>query len=446
VDATVTFDLVGPRWGRPDVALPSGDYRLVVGADPETARIEIAGDLPDHRRPLYRARLRDDGGGVVLGLAAPLADGETRPVPHHNGRQLLLRRVQVENAVYFESFYGRTAADNPAAIDAELARRAPGVRRYWSVADGSVPIPPGAVRLIEGSSEWWRVRAEARLYVINDWLRWAFIPRPHQRVLQTWHGTMLKRLALDRPGVTPRVRFAATRQSRRWDALLAQNAYSASIFRTAYAVRRPIWVTGYPRNDILFRPAEVARIRAALGLADGARAVLYAPTWRDDRTELVADLDAVRFARSLSDDHVLLVRGHSRTLGHGADHQGDRLIDVTSYPDVGELMLVADVLITDYSSVMFDFASTGKPMVFFTPDLAHYGDVLRGFYFDLVADAPGPLVQTHDELVAALSDLDGLAAKYADRYAAWQQKFTPHDDGRAAERVVQRLFAEGWLD
>jgi CDP-glycerol glycerophosphotransferase len=141
----------------------------------------------------------------------------------------------------------------------------------------------------------------------------------------------------------------------------------------------------------------------------------------------------------------LLVRGHSRTLGHGQDLRGDRLVDVTSYPDVAELMLVADMLVTDYSSVMFDFAATGKPMIFYTPDLDHYSDVLRGFYFDLLADAPGPVVATRAGLLEAIGDVADAADKYAERYAAWQAKFTPYDDGHAAERVVERMLEAGWL-
>jgi CDP-glycerol glycerophosphotransferase len=302
------------------------------------------------------------------------------------------------------------------------------------------------VPLVEYSREWWRVRAEARLYVINDWLRWTYRKRRHQKVLQTWHGTMLKRLALDRPQRTARERLATVRQSCRWHALLAQNDYSARIFRTSYAFRGPVWQTGYPRNDMLADGARGQRVRELLGVAADVRLVLYAPTWRDDRIELVDHLDLVTFAERLPAGQLLLVRGHSRTLEYGHDLRGPRLLDVTSYPDVADLMLVADVLVTDYSSVMFDFASTGRPMLFFTPDLAHYGDVLRGFYFDLLADAPGPVAPTRDELLAALADLPGIAEKYAARYSAWQQKFTPHDDGAAGERVVRRLFDEGWFD
>jgi CDP-glycerol glycerophosphotransferase (TagB/SpsB family) len=433
VGSTAEFGLLGKRWGTPGLALPSGDYRLVLGGAHPTTRVELPAELPAETHDAFRIELRADDGGLVVAIRPPVA---------RVGAGWYRRaRPAAEDAVYFESFYGRTAGDNPLGIDRALASMYPDVRRYWSVVDGSIALPDGAIRLIEGSAEWWRVRASARVLVVNDWLRWPYRRRPHQHVLQTWHGTMLKRLALDRPHVSARTRLAVLREQRRWDALLAQNAYSARIFRTAYAVSGPIWETGYPRNDVFAEPARAARVRAILGVPAGARVVLYAPTWRDDRNELVDDLDLVRFAAALPADHVVLVRGHSRTLGHGRDLRGERLTDVTSYPDVADLMLAADVLVTDYSSVMFDFAATGKPMVFFVPDLEHYGERLRGFYFDLLADAPGPVVTTAEELHAAID------APTTDerRYAAWRERFVPHDDGRAGERVVLRIYEEGWL-
>jgi CDP-glycerol glycerophosphotransferase (TagB/SpsB family) len=177
----------------------------------------------------------------------------------------------------------------------------------------------------------------------------------------------------------------------------------------------------------------------------GARVVLYAPTWRDDRDEMVDYLDLVRFAGELPDDTVLLVRGHSRTLAYGSDLHADRLVDVTTYPDVADLMLIADVLVTDYSSVMFDFAATDKPLIFFTPDLAHYEDELRGFYFDLIAEAPGPVTTTRAELLEAIRSAEADAEKFAARRALWHEKFAPHDDGRAGDRVVLRMQQLGWL-
>ena len=114
--------------------------------------------------------------------------------------------------------------------------------------------------------------------------------------------------------------------------------------------------------------------------------------------------------------------------------------DVTGYPDINDLLLVTDVLITDYSSVMFDFAPTGRPMLFFTYDLAQYRDQFRGFYFDFEADAPGPLLATSDQVVDALADLDAVAARYEQARAAFMARFCPLDDGKASARACDRIF------
>ena len=119
------------------------------------------------------------------------------------------------------------------------------------------------------------------------------------------------------------------------------------------------------------------------------------------------------------------------------------MIDVTGYPDTSQLLLAADGLITDYSSVMFDFSVTGKPMYFLVPDIEHYRGELRGFYFDLAAHAPGPVVRTQDELVEALRTAD--PADHAENYAIWREKFNARDDGHAAERVVARILDQGYV-
>jgi CDP-glycerol glycerophosphotransferase (TagB/SpsB family) len=441
------FGLLTTRWGATGLALPSGDYRLTLCGGLPSSRVAVpSGPLPAVTHELFRAVAAAEDGGLVIRIGPPLRDDERGPAAQKELRRQYLRnrRPGAENAVYLESFYGRTVADNPRAIARALRERHPDVRQYWSVGDRSVAVPPDAVPLVEYSREWWRVRAEARLYVINDWLRWTYRKRPHQKVLQTWHGTMLKRLARDR-NVSLRTRLAAVRQSWRWDALLAQNEYSVAKFRSSYGFRGPIWVTGYPRNDVLGDAAQAAAVRAVIGIPDGKRVLLYAPTWRDDRVDLVDHLDLEVFAEQLPEDFVLLVRGHSRTIEGGSDLAADRLVDVTTYPDAGELMLIADVLVTDYSSMMFDFVSTDRPIIFYTPDLAHYSDVLRGFYFDFAAEAPGPLVETGADLLAAITELDAVTEKFAARRAAWRNKFTPYDDGTAAERVVRRIYDEGWL-
>ncbi|HTL41517.1 MAG TPA: CDP-glycerol glycerophosphotransferase family protein [Pseudolysinimonas sp.] len=452
-DGAVDFPLLTRRWGADGLALPSGDYRITLGDG--STRLDVGVDLPSRlEHALFHAEASAEAGGLRLRITAPLAADE-RGARAQKRLERAYRRAgaAAEDAVFLESFYGQSASDNPLGIDRVLATERPSTVRYWSVVDGSVAIPDGGRRIIEGSREWWRVRGSARVLIVNDWLRKRYRRRAGQHVLQTWHGTMLKRLALDRdPGI--RTRIAVRREAARWDALLAQNEYSARIFRSAYAMTDPIWQDGYPRNDVLQAPdAERAarrdEVRAAVGVPAGVRVVLYAPTWRDDRTEMVDYVDLTTFAAELGEDHVLLVRGHSRTLRYGQDLAGDRLVDVTSYPSMTDLLLLADVLVTDYSSVMFDFAGTGKPIVFFTPDLAHYSADLRGFYFDLLAEAPGPVVHDRDGLRDAILGTQaadgGRDAAAAARAEAWRVRFTPFDDGRAGERVVRRMLDAGWL-
>ncbi len=427
------------RWGGPDLPLPTGDYTVDIVPAAAGDETEVTASLPITQLSTLRASLE----GAMLRVGPPIDPA----YDSGEGQDALERRYAtrpggLENAVFFESFYGRNASCNPLAIDRELARRAPGVTRYWSVVDLSVQVPEGAIPVVDGSPEWWRARGASRLLVVNDWLRRRFSRRPGQVVLQTWHGTPLKRLALHRRGFDPRRMAAVWKESRRWNILLAQNPYAARILTKAYAfLTRPVWIEGYPRNDVLLT-GDGAATRAALGIAPGERVLLYAPTWRDDRAEIVDFIDPAALAAA--SDSVVLVRGHSRTLQPGRDVAGPRVIDVTAFPDTAQLLLVADALITDYSSVMFDFAVTGKPMYFLVPDLERYRGELRGFYFDLVAHAPGAVVRSQDELVAALRDRD--PADDAERYAEWRAKFTPRDDGHAAERVVNRILDQGFID
>ncbi|MEV4688749.1 CDP-glycerol glycerophosphotransferase family protein [Microbacterium sp. LWH3-1.2] len=434
-----TLPLRAARWGGPELPLPAGSYEVRI-TDASGRVIRPPEALPLTQLGTLRASLE----GWTLRVGPPIDPA----YDSGEGQDALERRYATrpatgfENAVFFESFYGRNASCNPLAIDRELARRAPGITRYWSVVDLSVAVPEGAIPVVEGSPEWWRARGAARLLVVNDWLRRRFSRRKGQVVLQTWHGTPLKRLALHRPGFDPRRTAAVVRESRRWNILLAQNPYAARILGKAYAfLTRPIWVEGYPRNDVL-TTGDDAATREALGIRPGERVLLYAPTWRDDRDQIVDFIDPVSLAAAT--DAVVLVRGHSRTLLPGRDAEGPRVIDVTGFPDTSLLLLVADALITDYSSVMFDYSVTGKPMYFLVPDMEHYRGELRGFYFDLAAHAPGPMVRTQEELVAALGSDD--TEKYARRYAQWRDKFNARDDGHAAERVVARILDQGFIE
>jgi CDP-glycerol glycerophosphotransferase len=155
-------------------------------------------------------------------------------------------------------------------------------------------------------------------------------------------------------------------------------------------------------------------------------------------------LDLEHMYRRFKDDAVLLIRGH-QLVANSVDTSmfGGFARNVSHYPDISDLYLAADVLVTDYSSVMYDFVNTGRPMVFFTHDLEAYRDDLRGFYVDFEAEAPGPLLTHTTEVLDALGDLDRVAAEHAGRYEAFREKYASLEDGRAAARFVDQFLTDG---
>lgn len=348
-------------------------------------------------------------------------------------------------AVYFESFFGRSATCNPRAIDAEIARRHPELPRYWSVDDRSVAVPEGAIPLVIGTREWWRVRESVRWIVTNEWMRGRYVKKPFQTLLQTWHGSMYKRIGMDRGGGGQTDRARAERAN--WDMFISQNGDTTPIIQQAYEFTGPdadaVLEIGYPRNDELTRiePDRVAEVRRRIGIPEGTRVIMYAPTWREAGQQ-VELLSLVKLARAVGAGFTFLQRGHVRTLEEGESVASDAVIDVSTYPQINELYMVADLLITDYSSMMFDYSVTGRPMLFYTPDIEEYTDPkVRGAYFDLEELAPGPVVRTVPEVVELLSTMDDWVPTFAERYAAWRKRFNHHDDGQASARAVEALFA-----
>jgi CDP-glycerol glycerophosphotransferase (TagB/SpsB family) len=443
------YPLLLSRWGSEPLALPSGTYRLTLPDG--SKRVQVLAEQLEMRHELFHATAHADGGGLSVDIRPPLEEGIERGPRAQRRLERAYRRGRrkPEDALFFESYRGRAAACNPRAIDRFIAGDRPTYTRYWSVQDGSVEVPIGATRVIEGTRAWWHARGAARVLVVNDWLQKRWRRRSHQHVLQTWHGSTLKRLARDRPDASWRTRVAARREGRRWDALLAQNEFSARNLRTAYAYKGPVWIEGYPRNDALVQSFQYDRSSYAiyhrLGIDPALKIALWAPTWREDRAIMVDFLDAGQLSDLLGPEWIVFVRGHVSTWGAGADQSATGVLDVTTYPDIADLLQVTDVLVTDYSSVMFDWVVTGRPIVFFVPDMANYAYVLRGFYADLLQDPPGPVVHTTSEVAHAIQTSGEHRLSYAEQLREWHERFTAHDDGRAAENVVQRMVEAGWL-
>jgi len=371
--------------------------------------------------------------------------------------QLASQPAPALDGTFFESWYGRNASDSPLALYREMAARGVGAPYTWSVADRSVEAPDGARAVVVGTAEWWEAATSARTVVKNCWLRRTALKREGQVIVQTWHGTPLKLLGLDRPARRGNDESLVNIQADTalWDLLLSQNPHCTDVLRRAYAWDRPLLEGGYPRNDVLVTDdgSRRAAVRARLGLDPGVAAVLYAPTWREDDRSTVGVLDVEAFAARLGDGFTVLARGHSNVVKHAAPVAGASVLDVTAYPDAADLVLASDLLVTDYSSIMFDFSVTGRPIVFYVPDLDDYAAAIdddvreapsakwRGMYLDLASIAPSPLVTTEEGLVeAVLERRDGVPEHEREAYAAWQARFNPQDDGRASARAVDAIL------
>lgn len=370
---------------------------------------------------------------------------------------LMARLLPVKsNWVVFESGLGKQYGDSPKAIYRELTRLRPDMRKTWfyrgriSDVDDATEIVP---RL---SLRYYYALARAQYWVNNQSFPHYIRRRKQQFFVQTWHGTPLKRMARDIDEIHGRDRGylgRALTAARQWSLLVSPNAYTSAVMESAFDYQGKVLEVGYPRNDALHGVSATSlrqRVRRALGIADDKRIVLLAPTFRDrnlgqEGLSPVVQFGFEQWLAQAPEDTVLLLRRHVLDKGIVPipDHQGRRILDVTSYPDIQDLLVVADVLVTDYSSVYFDYLNLQRPIVFFAPDLDDYRDVLRGFYLDYERDLPGPIAQTSQrarELVVEALEQGSLEGydleEFADRYC-------PLDDGAAAKRVVDHVFGPG---
>lgn len=312
------------------------------------------------------------------------------------------------------------------------------------------------------TAEYYRSLARAEYSIANCIIPDHVKPRDGQTFLQAWHGTPLKRLGCDIPHVsnptytTRGVHTRYRREGARSTYLLAASEFAAEKFASAFDLTASgrqdiILVEGYPRNDFLVNASdqEVAAIRRRLGLPRDKKVVLYAPTWRDQDHDpkrgfvhqLDMDFDAL--SEKLGDEYVVLFRAHYLI---ARDFDFSRYAgfvrDVSAIDDINDLYLVSDVLITDYSSVFFDYANLKRPIIFYMYDLERYAEDIRGFYVNL-DELPGPIVRTEQELIAALEESAHPSAALGERYQRFNERFNYLDDGSASKRVLDRIMRVG---
>lgn len=365
-----------------------------------------------------------------------------------------------KNVIVFESFLGKQYSDNPKAIYEYVVENYPEYQLYWSVDRRYVGNfqDTDINYLIRLSPRWLLTMATAKYWVVNSRLP-LWIPKPkHTTYIQTWHGTPLKKLGIDIEEVhmsgaeTETYKREFLFEAGKWDFLISPNAYSSNIFKRAFGYDGEILEMGYPRNDILYtknNPSEIFQLKQKLNIPFDKKVILYAPTWRDDefyqsgkyRFELQLDLEKLK--QEISKEYIIILRLHYLiTENLNLEKYTNFAFDFSNYNDINELYLISDILITDYSSVFFDYANLKKPILFFTYDLDKYRDKVRGFYFNIETHAPGPIVKDTDQVLEEIKRINSGQHQLSPSFEKFYQKFCYLEDGHATERVSKAIYGK----
>lgn len=362
-----------------------------------------------------------------------------------------------EDLIIFESFLGKQYSCNPRAIYEYLRENHPEYTMYWSADKRHLEnfTDKDILYAERFSLKWLFLMARARYWVSNSRLP-LWIPKPsHTTYLQTWHGTPLKRLAADMdevhmPGTdTESYKVNFLKESSKWDYLISPNRYSTDIFRRAFGFRKEMIESGYPRNDFLYNNNNVEtieKLKKDYHLPLDKKILLYAPTWRDDqfygkgqyKFELQLNLDRLR--EKLGHEYIIILRMHY-LVAESFDltpYEGFAY-DFSHHEDIRELYLISDMLVTDYSSVFFDYGNLRRPMIFYVYDIDNYRDKLRGFYFDFEEKAPGPLARTTEEVIHYIKNITP-DSYLNEQYEEFYSKFCYLESGESSRRVVEEVF------
>ena len=347
--------------------------------------------------------------------------------------------------IVFESMWGSKYSCNPQYIYEYIIKHYPQYKCVWALNDERTPIKGNGIRVRRGSQEYYHYLFTAKYLFNNVNFPNEYIKREGQIEVQTMHGTPLKTLGLEVPGdfVTQASREAYIKKNERWNYLIVQGEFMKNKAYDCFNFSKTILECGYPRTDMLFNvsEAEKNRLKKQLNIPIDKKVILYTPTWRKKGTfDMVLEIEEMR--KHLSEEYVLLVRLHHFSKPDDSFVADNKFVfDFNSYRSVEDLYLITDVLITDYSSVMFDFALLDKPMIFFTYDLVDYRDNLRGMYFDIEKEAPGPLVFNTNEIISVIQNIDEEMKKYQDNIIAFHKKYLTYENGDSCSKIVETVIA-----
>lgn len=357
--------------------------------------------------------------------------------------------------ILFESNVGRNYSSNPKYIYEEILSRNTDFKCVWSLEDTSLEIPGNPTKIRKNGLKYLYYMATSKFWIF-DTREPSFIPkRPETTYIQTWHGTPLKKLAMDldflviSDGMSlEEYKSHFKENTEKWDYLLSQSSYTTEKFKSAFVFDSNFLEIGSPRNDTLFKnnnETYINSIKEKFKLPKDKKIILYAPTWRDNDFKsngiynFSSEIDLDLMKNELDNDYILIIKKHY-LVDDKIDTTlfGDFLYITNDLWDIQDLYLISDILLTDYSSVMFDYSILKRPMLIYAYDYEEYKDSIRGFYFNIYNEFPGPICKETNKIIENIKKNNFQS--YETDYDLFLNKYTDFEKGNASIKLVDFIL------
>ena len=365
--------------------------------------------------------------------------------------------------IMFHTFNGQAYSDSPKAIYDYMQKneKYSDFQYIWAFKE------PNKYKFLENnkntkviksnSKEFEKYLQKAKYWIFNYTVMDYQYPKRNQIFVQCWHGTPLKKLGYDLKNTynamnsEEEIHRKYKLDAKKFKYIISPSKFASEKFISAWNLKNnnmtnKVIEKGYPRNDFLynFNNEDIEKFKRKLNLPENKKIILYAPTWRDDEHQAEigytykTQVDFDMLQKELQDEYVILFRAHY-LIANSFDFEkyNGFVYDVSKIDDINELYIISDILITDYSSVFFDYANLKRPMIFYMYDFNKYKDDLRGFYLD-IDELPGEIIKTDIDLIKAIKETNNF--KYNDKYKNFNEKYNYLDDGQATKRVVEEII------
>ena len=369
-----------------------------------------------------------------------------------------------DKTIFFEVYDGRNYTCSPKAIYEKMLtmKKFKDFKFIWAFNDPSKHDVMKDKRLVivkTNTKDYYKYISSSKYWIVNSIMDECITKKKGQVYVQCWHGTPLKRLRYDIEvngavlNTIEEIRKRNDRDASKFDYFISPSKYCTEKFTSAFNLialgKKDIIIEeGYPRNDSLFNrnKKDVDKIKDKLGIPKDKKIICYLPTFRDNQHtsgvgytyNLAIDFDSLK--KRFGKDYVILFKPHYFIANKiDLSKYKNFVYNVANYDEINDLYLASDLLITDYSSVFFDYANLNRPVMFYMYDFDDYKNNLRDFYISL-DELPGPIAKTQKELEDYIVNIDKSISKYKKTYDKFNDKYNYLDDGNASERVIRVVF------